>query len=260
MKIYFIILIFIFVSFKVFSQNLDVNFYANSTKGCLPFVVKFYNSSSPTNGISYNWNFGNGASSQVNEPTITYNDAGQYTVSLIISDGINIDTLVMNNYITVYNNPEPNFEIINKNIGCVPYTVQFKDITSIGNSQIVYWNWDFGDGQVNNLQNPNHIFNYQNIFDVSLFVIDFYGCKGTTVKNKFIETSKPKVYFSSSDSVECDGDLNAKFNSSAIGIPDFEYYWDFGDGYLSNNQNPTHYYNQTGIYDVKLKNTIFAVI
>jgi len=63
-------------------------------------IVSFYDQSSnvPT---SWKWNFGDGKSSDVNNPTHVYDQSGIYTVSLIVSNGIGSDTITYENYISI---------------------------------------------------------------------------------------------------------------------------------------------------------------
>jgi len=255
MKNFFIIILIICNYINIKAQTLNADFYVTSTSGCSPFVVKFYNNSTPVTGVSYLWNFGNGAVSQVDEPTITFNEAGQYNVSLIIFYDSNSDTLLLYNYITVYENPQPNFSITSSQFGCVPYSVSFHDNTTLGNVPIVLWNWDFGDGQISNLQTPTHIYDYQNIFDVSFYVIDYNGCKNTITKQQFIQTSQPNANFNATDTVNCNGSLLTNFQNTSTGFPTINYLWNFGDGNSSTQKNPTHFYNTNGVYNVKLNIT-----
>lgn len=252
----FLTLIFLFlISNKLFSQTINADFYATLTSGCSPLAVAFYNNSTPEAGLSYAWDFGNGTVSTVFEPSVTFLEAGEFDISLIISNGNQKDTLILENYIRVFENPQPDFTIANPQIGCVPYSVDFEDNTLLGNSEIIFWSWDFGDGQISNSQNPNHIFDYQNVFDISLHVIDYNGCKNTITKNQLIQTSKPLANFYASDTIECDGDLTTQFNNTSTGFPEIQYFWDFGDISFSTQVNPIHNYSDEGKFDVKLKIT-----
>ncbi|MGB0402597.1 MAG: PKD domain-containing protein [Salibacteraceae bacterium] len=49
-------------------------------------------------------------------------------------------------------------------IGCVPFKASFKDNSTLGNQ----WNWDFGDNEKSNAQDPIHTFNSPGKFEVKL--------------------------------------------------------------------------------------------
>ncbi|PKP51152.1 MAG: hypothetical protein CVT95_01505 [Bacteroidetes bacterium HGW-Bacteroidetes-12] len=65
---------------------------ASLTTGPAPLVVFFGNGSSTGSGVSYAWDFGDGATDTVFQPSHTYNTLGSYTVTLIVTDGFCSDT------------------------------------------------------------------------------------------------------------------------------------------------------------------------
>ncbi|MGE0076220.1 MAG: MBG domain-containing protein [Bacteroidales bacterium] len=73
-------------------------FSADKTLGALPTVT--FTDASQGNITSWNWDFGDGSTSVVQNPVHKYTTCGIYTVSLTVSDGVNSKTLVKENYIT----------------------------------------------------------------------------------------------------------------------------------------------------------------
>jgi hypothetical protein len=65
----------------------------------------------------------------------------------------------------------------------------------------------------------------------------------------------PKARFYSHNNVGY-GPLGVQFYDFSIGEP-ARWFWDFGDGEVSNEQNPFHVYSEPGVYDVSL--TIFTL-
>ncbi len=61
---------------------------ANPTSGIVPLTVNFTGSGSDTDGYieSYSWDFGNGETSDEQNPTHIYNDPDTYTVTLTVTD------------------------------------------------------------------------------------------------------------------------------------------------------------------------------
>ncbi|MCO5259833.1 MAG: PKD domain-containing protein [Crocinitomicaceae bacterium] len=81
---------------------------SNKTSVCKGGNVTFSNTSLISSGVtSYSWSFpgGSPATSTAANPTVTYNTAGTYDVTLTITNGFGSRTITMNNYITV-NNPQ----------------------------------------------------------------------------------------------------------------------------------------------------------
>lgn len=53
---------------------------------------------------------------------------------------------------------------------CDSTIIQFTDLSTAINSNIISWNWDFGDGNTSNLQNPIHDYLNAGTYNVSLVV------------------------------------------------------------------------------------------
>jgi len=82
------------------NATLNADFTANNINICLTDVVTF-NDASAGNPTSWIWDFGDGNSSSLQNPTHTYSSAGTYNVSLIVSDGTITDTETKTGFITV---------------------------------------------------------------------------------------------------------------------------------------------------------------
>jgi PKD repeat protein len=141
----------------VAGQNPVANFTASPLSGCSPLIVVFQDQS--TGGAtSWNWDFGNGNTSTLQNPTATYFTPGTYTVSLTATNVNGSNTLTRNQYITVYEPPVTDFTANNMS-GCFPLRVQFQDLSTggAGNTN-VSWQWDLGNGTTSTLQNPIYYF------------------------------------------------------------------------------------------------------
>ena len=80
--------------------TLSANFLVNNVNICLGNSITFSDIStgSPT---SWTWDFGDGNSSTLQNPTHTYSSAGTYNVSLTVSDGVSTDSETKTALITV---------------------------------------------------------------------------------------------------------------------------------------------------------------
>jgi PKD repeat protein len=136
------------------------NFTADTA--CLGQVTTFTNTSSPplpANLINYTWDFGDGGSSILPNPTHIYTTYGIMTVKLTItnSNGCVKDTTKQ---VLVHPLPIPAFTYTTPN--CLGAVVQYTNLstTVVGYlGSIVTWVWDFGDGSpivtINFPANPN---------------------------------------------------------------------------------------------------------
>jgi uncharacterized protein (TIGR02145 family) len=79
---------------------LQANFHASDSIILPGDFITFTDASigSPTH---WEWDFGDGSTDTVQNPTHNYQYAGSYSVTLVVSDGQNWDTLVQNNIVTV---------------------------------------------------------------------------------------------------------------------------------------------------------------
>lgn len=79
-------------SVQVIVGGVQAVINANPTTGSTPLNVFFGNGSTTGPGISYTWDFGNGNTDTIFEPSQVYGQTGTYTVTLIVTDGVCSDT------------------------------------------------------------------------------------------------------------------------------------------------------------------------
>src|SRR3972149_9797837 len=146
------------------------DFNSNITSGCYPITVNFTDMSS-NSPDAWTWDFGNSNSSVLQNPSAVYSAPGSYTVTLIACNVNGCDTMIKNNYITVYDYPAAGFNS-DFTYGCAPLTVQFSDTSIPTSSPIVSWFWDFGDGNFSSVKNPVNTFSLPGIYDLRISVTD----------------------------------------------------------------------------------------
>ena len=193
------------------------------------------------------WDFGDGTTSVDPDPTHVYTSFGSYTVSLIISNSTRSDTLVLNDYIVIYDKAVANFTA-SDTIVSPNDSVLFTDQT-IGGA--LSWIWDFGDGTGDTVQNPVHVYQNPGTYNVQLAVCDSLS-SDTLIRNNYIWVYEEVVAdFSTSDTFIYTGN-NIQFTNLTSGDPSY-WHWDFGDGTTSTVYNPFHNYQNAGIYSVVLQ-------
>ncbi|MBL6944433.1 MAG: PKD domain-containing protein, partial [Bacteroidales bacterium] len=201
---------------------------------CLGETVSF-TSTGTANLTSWLWDFGDGNTSSVMNPTHQYNVSGPYTVIYYYIDDNGCSDSATNQ-VQVFDIPDVDFTI-NMTNACVNTQVDF---TGISNSNIALWEWDFGDGQTGAGQNTSHIYISWGEMTVGLTVTDINGCSETTYK--YLTIAQPPIADFTYNIIVCD---SMQFTDLSIGPPGYNlvmWHWDFGDGDTSNLQNPTHQY------------------
>lgn len=143
--------------------------FDSSAQGCPPLHVQFNNYS--TNSSSYYWEFGDGNTSSEHSPSHTYNISGNYNVKLTVTGpgGEDVATGVS---IEVYLEPKAYFTLYPKVIYLPDEPLKCYNLSS--NAEFYIWN--FGDGDTSNLKNPEHYYNDEGVYPVSLIAISDKGC------------------------------------------------------------------------------------
>ncbi|HEX6426692.1 MAG TPA: PKD domain-containing protein, partial [Niastella sp.] len=213
---------------------------------CQNTTVSFVNDGSiaPTKTL---WDFGNGQqSTNVNGSTI-YSTPGDHTVKVFNTYSACKDSAIK----TVYVRPGSTIDFTATNsVACKPpLSVTFQDVSATPNTK---WEWDFGDGSTGTGSPTNHLYNAANKYNVTATFTDASGCEGKITKPSVVIIEPPTVKI---NTVPDGGCVPFTYNPTATvtavdGIA--SYLWDFGDGTTSTLQNPTHIYNSTGKYDIKL--------
>jgi len=109
--------------------RLSANFWTNRTLGVAPLAVQFTDTSmgSPT---GWNWTFGDGDTSAEQHPVHSYTAAGNYTVTLTVSNSIANSTLTRAGYVSII--PAPEITGMSPSVGYSNGTLVRATITGTG--------------------------------------------------------------------------------------------------------------------------------
>ena len=246
-----LVLVILLFAGQLSKAQLVANFSASPTSGCAPLLVNFTDSSTG-NPTSWRWDLGNGTISFLRNPSVTYFNPGQYTIKLVISNQSGADSITKTQYINIYNSPNVEFSGT-PTTGCFPLPVQFVDLSAPGNGTLSTWEWDFGDGNVANTQNPSHTYTGVGIFNITVRVKNSFGCSSILTKPQYIHIgSGVHADFSHSAATSCTPPVTITFQNQSLGTGVLSYQWSFGDGGTSTNPNPVYAYNNPGNYTVRL--------
>ena len=217
------------------------------TLGCSPFTVQFDNL---TNGaVSYVWDFGDGMISNEFEPTHTfintYSNPIDFDVSLIVTSNYGCkDTLTR--IIRVYPSPTASFTVTPLSQTMPNSTVTVNNTTAGANWSCV---WYWGNGDSTTIWQPgSYTYDSAGVFNISLVVYN-ENCSDTASQMITIMPSEPIADFEVETNAGC-VPFVVNFTNSSIGGQ--TYLWNFGDGTVSNEENPQHTYTEEGDYIVTL--------
>lgn len=213
-----------------------------------------FDASGSENAVAYQWDYGDGQVSDWMDTSIVthhYNATGDVEVTLTIQD--TNDCEVSQTHTLHLIGPEVHFSA-DPTEGCVPVVVTFTDNSS-AEEDVVYYHWDFGDGESasgGGLSSTDHTFDEAGTYSVTLSVTTQSGCPGSlTIENMIVTADvSADFYVNDDERVYCTGE-DVVFHPENMS-PDYSYEWDFGDGETSNDAEPTHVYEDGGIYNVSL--------
>lgn len=224
---------------------------ASPTSGTLPLLVNFTDKTTNT-PTSWQWNFGDGSTSTLKNPSHTYNTVGTFSVQLTVSNDTGSDSEIKSDYVTATNgdnSPVAAF-IGNPTNGAKPLTVNF---TNQSDNLPISYQWNFGDGGTSTLENPTHIYTAAGTYSVQLTVSNGSGFDNE-IKSNYItvtsEVSSPVAAFTGNPTSGA-LPLVVNFTDQSTNNPT-SWQWNFGDGNTSALQNPNHTYNEVGTYSVQL--------
>jgi gliding motility-associated-like protein len=215
-------------------------------------AVQFTDSSQVLVGSPINqwlWDFGDGSSSTLQNPTHSYATPGSYTVSLIATNsGGCADTTTTQ--VQVIPPPTVDFTIAP---ACPGETSQLIDQSASSNGGIIAWTWDFGDGTSGDtIQNPFHVYDLPGSYNASLIVTDSAGCSDTLVQS-IQPLPGPLAGFTAISNCQ-DNLISFTDTTLASGTNVVDWIWDFGDSspVVTGTGTPTHSYANPGAYNVTL--------
>ncbi|NTW32382.1 MAG: PKD domain-containing protein, partial [Bacteroidetes bacterium] len=144
----------------------------SATTGCSGAPTQFNNFALPIGNI-WLWDFGDGQTSTMQNPShIYYSSGGYYSVRFTVADGTCSN--FKDSTIHIPLNPVAAFTI---GSACINNPYSFSDQSTSAEGNIISWNWDFGDGTVHSSDtNPQHTYTSAGNFNVSLTVTTDKGC------------------------------------------------------------------------------------
>jgi PKD repeat protein len=199
-----------------------------------------------TGAVGYLWDFGNGMTSQDNNPIASYSTPGTYTIQLISFSSYGCQDTIELEYTAP---PLPVVSFTTPAItGCSPVSVSFYN----SSSNVSGFLWNFGDGTTSTESNPTHVYTTAGMYNVTLKGASNSGCYDSLISGTSITVMQEPVagFYAVQD---LDPLLYNKFNFVNTSSADVtSYFYDLGDGFTSNEKDFVHQYNSPGDKEVIL--------
>lgn len=226
----------------------DQEFLVNS---CGEYTIRFVNESYQRSSIdSWEWRFNTNGQDQVYndwDATVTFPGVGQYEGTLMLNPGTDCgDTARI--FVNVF--PDINADFSYEYDTCVAGPVQFTDLSETGADRIVSWDWQFGDGEMSDRQNPAHIYRDPGDIPVTLTVTDNNECR-ESITLPLAYFPVPSLIVIAPSAFNGCAPANIFFDNLSFPIDEtYDIRWDFGDGGGSDQISPFYTYEQDGVYTV----------
>lgn len=217
-------------------------FNADQTTGCAPFTVQFQNTSSGnTDSLLWQFEGGNPSTSNQENPTVTWDEPGVYSVSLIAFNAQGSDTLIQEDFIAVVVPPVAVFTAT-----IVELEVTFTN-SSTGNDDVL---WDFGDGNTSTEDSPVHEYDADGVYTVTLIISNI--CGADTFSQTLTVGAPPTAGFSADQTGGCIP-MTVQFQSGASeNTVSVEWSFPGGSPATSADENPVVTYSDPGLYSVTM--------
>lgn len=204
----------------------------------------------------WNWDFGDGNTSNQQIPNHLYTQPGVYNVQLTNTSSFGCIDSTSNNA-EVYHLPQIIFAL-NDSVGCEPLCVTFQDLSIIPVGSTTFASWNIGDGTpVSSSSEFYHCYETSDStqasnYDVTLTVASNNGCISTLTKQNLITVyPKPEASFIVNPSVTTIINPIVQVLDNSIGATTWA--WDFANQTTVSVYNPPPIvYSDTGHYTINL--------
>ena len=217
---------------------------ASFTSSSNGLTITYDASASTGTALTYFWDYGDGNNGTVNPAVNPYSSAGNYQVTLIVTDQCGqTDTLIQN------------IEVCDTVLQPFTYTTQIFQIGFTGPlnpADYSYIAWNFGDGTSTTGADPSHTYSTGGQYTVVLTVVNL--CGDTLTDTQVLDIcSKPVAAFTWFIVSSSGSGMLVQFDAtSTVGAN--SYLWSWGDGTSSTGTNYTqHNYSVPSLlYNVTL--------
>lgn len=254
-KIIFAFLLILSIPLVNYSQGCAVQFSVTpngcptisfTAMGLLPIGVT---------ATGWAWNFGDGGTSTLQNPTHTYTQNGTYQVcvTMTASNGCTHTSCQNLTISCISGGSTCNANFQNVMTNCP--TVSFTDASTASPGTIISRNWDFGDGNSSSATNPTHTYAANGNYTVCLSILTSDTCTDTMCNTITVNCiTPPGCNANPTWAYGTNGCPEVQFTDSSTTTPGsiISWTWDFGDGNTSTMQHPSHTYLANGTYNVCL--------
>ena len=222
------------------------------TVGCIPWTVDFTSTITGSVPDAILWDFGDGTTSSLADPSHTYTDSGTYAVQLVVIDSAScnvadtstVEIVVLDGFVDALLDADAQF------FNCDSVRV---DAWS-GYAGADQWLWDLGDGTTATDSAVTVTYRDTGSYLIELIVVDSSAvCKPRDTAVLDVTLNDLFADITASDTVGCIP-FSVTFDVESNAIPD-SVAWSFGDGTTGTGTPITHVFADTGRFWVRMTAT-----
>lgn len=229
---------------------------------CLGSATTFTDQSTSGGGTinQWLWDFGDGSTSTIQNPTHNYATAGKFTVTLTVTNNNGCSSATVTKDVNISTPPTAAFTPSSP--VCATKAVTFLDNSVAGTGTITSWVWSYGDGTTETKTDNSavtHTYTTAGTYAVTLTVTTDKGCSSIANITSFKVNPLPVADFITPSICQSDGAANFTNTSTIADNSTLTYSWNFGDPNAntarpntSTLKNPSHFYTAAGTYTVTL--------
>ncbi len=210
------------------------------------FYFKSYIDSSLTKyPVTFKWVMSSGLVSKAQDFNAKFKTMGMNYFTLSITDKFGCKSAFYDSFEVSPNMLAPAFKADPTGRFCPPLQCQFTDMSKTFNSDIVKWEWDFGDGSTSQLKDPQKLYLVPGSYDITLKLTSRSGCTTVLKKPGYIIINGPRGTYDFDRGNGC-LPLTVGFRGTTLDSATME--WDLGDGVIRQGNNFKHVYRERRIY------------
>lgn len=224
---------------------------------CVAGPVEFFDltNHSILNIVEWNWDFGDGNTSNEPNPIHQYESAGSRQVSLTLVDSIGCTETYVD---SVHWFPAPPIVIIepSTSVGCPPEDISFENLSTPTDSTYEL-TWDFGNDSISYDLNPGTTYTVPGTYTISVAITSPIGCYITdTFPDLIFVDSFPEADFVYSPPRDV-SNFEPEVEFTDLSFNAYFWDWKFAGQDSSILRNPKYVFQDTGMQEVQLTVTSF---
>ncbi len=193
------------------------------------------------NGDSYDWHYGDGYAEYAYEPVYTYEEDGNYTITLDVFNDCGVDSYTYD--IVIATAPQASISMTASD-GCASHEVTYVSNSSSNTDNLV-WTFPGGNPGTSTLDSVVVTYDTEGVYDVSLQAVNETGDDTILFLDTVVVDNIPTTTFQYTIDGGQVSFVNGSMNADS-------YFWDFGNGDSATSQDTTYTFTQAGFHTIGL--------